>query len=196
MCDFDESLLRPGAFARTPFGTPFFALVTDPETDTSELGKLEVGGRLRQELAAWERIQRTRKLKVLMDNKRTDQIAEEAPNTGHRVHRRGSHNFFEFVDRDDNRPDTATATTEESEAGADIDSEIDGFVLINRNHATGTVFWNQRTHSTRSSRVRVRPRCHHHKYQLELELVDEDEEGVDPWAAFMDLLRPVGEMDW
>ena len=162
MCDFDSSLLRPGAFARTPFGTPFFALINDPQTEGPELGKLEVGGRLRQELAAWERVQHARKLKAIMDNKRENQIAEDAATTtGHRVHRRGSANFFEFVDRDEDRSSTAT-TGDDLEAG-DIDRDVDGFVLIHRDHATGSVSRNQRTHSNRSSRVRVHSRRQHRK---------------------------------
>ena len=107
MCDFDAHLLRPGAFARTPFGTPFFALITDPDTDAPELGKLEVGGQMRHELAAWDKIQRARKLKRIMDDRRAARAAEHAQartTVRRRVRGHGSPNFFEFVDCDDERP--------------------------------------------------------------------------------------------
>ena len=56
------TVLRPGAEARTPFGTPFFKLVIDPETDTGTFEKRPLDRRMREEIAAWEKLQRTGKL--------------------------------------------------------------------------------------------------------------------------------------
>ena len=56
------AILRPGAEARTPFGTPFFKLVIDTETDTGTFEKRRLDRRMREEIAAWEKLQRTGKL--------------------------------------------------------------------------------------------------------------------------------------
>ena len=56
------AVLRPGAEARTPFGTPFFKLVIDPETDTGTFEKRRLDKRMREEIRAWEKLQRTGKL--------------------------------------------------------------------------------------------------------------------------------------
>ena len=56
------AVLRPGAEARTPFGTPFFKLVVDPETDTGTFEKRRLDTRMREEIRAWEKLQRTGKL--------------------------------------------------------------------------------------------------------------------------------------
>ena len=56
------TVLRPGAEARTPFGTPFFKLVIDPETDTGTFEKRPLDRRMREEIRAWEKLQRTGKL--------------------------------------------------------------------------------------------------------------------------------------
>ncbi len=56
------SILRPDAVARTPFGTPFFKLVIDPNTDTGTFVKPRMGTRMREEIRAWEKLQRTGRL--------------------------------------------------------------------------------------------------------------------------------------
>ena len=56
------AVLRPDAEARTPFGTPFFKLVIDPETDTGTFVKRRLDKRMREEIMAWEKLQRTGKL--------------------------------------------------------------------------------------------------------------------------------------
>ncbi|PIL36454.1 hypothetical protein GSI_00143 [Ganoderma sinense ZZ0214-1] len=56
------TVLRPGAEARTPFGTPFFNLVIDPETDTGTFVKRPLGTRMWEEIRAWEKLQRVGKL--------------------------------------------------------------------------------------------------------------------------------------
>ncbi|PIL36448.1 hypothetical protein GSI_00137 [Ganoderma sinense ZZ0214-1] len=56
------TVLRPGAEARTPFGTPFFTLVIDPKTDTGTFVKRPLDSRMWEEIRAWEKLQRTGKL--------------------------------------------------------------------------------------------------------------------------------------
>ncbi|PIL36461.1 hypothetical protein GSI_00150 [Ganoderma sinense ZZ0214-1] len=56
------TVLRPGAEARTPFGTPFFKLVIDPETDTGTFVKRPLDRKMWEEIRAWEKLQRVGKL--------------------------------------------------------------------------------------------------------------------------------------
>ncbi|KAM5540695.1 hypothetical protein V8D89_005726 [Ganoderma adspersum] len=231
--DSDSPLLRPGAVARTPFGTPFFALFKNPAIDARELCKLRVSVKLREELAAWEKLQRTGE-GTLSDNTSTDtdmdtdtdtgrsspgeqpqddspSFAGGLPGTGTARQARVVPNYFEFVD-DGDGDDTAAElwpdTYYTGDDNEDVDCEVDGFVFIHRAHATGSVFWNHtRPRPSPSPGPRGRARQRRHR-NLNLKGVDAQYrdgpqhqvgrvgESTAVWSYFVDLLRPVGEMDW
>ena len=227
--DSDSPLLRPGAVARTPFGTPFFALFTNPDIDAPELGKLRLSVKLREELAAWEKLQRTGKGKgppadnttssasaaeQLQDDSPTRSFARDAPGAGTARRSRVGPSYFEFVDDDDDGGDGGGSGEEDTAAerwpdtyytgddNEDVDCEVDGFVFIHRAHATGSVFWNHvRPRPSSGPRGRARQRRHRkgaeaqYDLQYQVERVEE-EELTALWSYVLDLLRPVGEMDW
>ena len=220
--DSDSPLLRPGAIARTPFGTPFFALFTNPDIDAPELCKLRLSVKLREELAAWEKLQRTGKGKgTLAHNTRSSTVeqpqedsssrgsAGDAPGTGTARRARVGPNYFEFVDDGGGGSEEEDAAAERwpdryytGDDNEDVDCEVDGFVFIHRAHATGSVFWNHvRPRPSSGPRGRARQRRHRkgaeaqYDLQYQVERVEE-EELTALWSYVLDLLRPVGEMDW
>ncbi|KAM5540697.1 hypothetical protein V8D89_005728 [Ganoderma adspersum] len=164
------TLLRPGAEARTPFGTPFFKLAIDPETDTGTFVKRRLDTRMREEIRAWEKLQRIGKLPenrayaaVLQENvfagddsDLVDTVpvgaptAEGAVGGGFVVGGEGYPTYF--VPDVDGPGDSTLATyndrlwpdtyTVGSDSG--IDYILDGFVVIDMADATGSVFWNHR----------------------------------------------------
>ncbi|PIL36434.1 hypothetical protein GSI_00123 [Ganoderma sinense ZZ0214-1] len=73
------TVLRPGAEARTPFGTPFFNLVIDPETDTGTFVKRRLDARMWEEIRAWEKLQRIGKLP---ENRAYAAVLQETPFAG------------------------------------------------------------------------------------------------------------------
>ena len=166
------TVLRPGAEARTPFGTPFFKLVIDPETDTGTFVKRRLDTRMREEIRAWEKLQRTGKLAenreyagILQKNRFVgdgDQVdTVDAPTVegtvgdGLVVGGAGYPNYF--VPGVDGPGDSAPSTSTDGGyderlwpdrysigSDSDIDYILDGFVVIDTADATGSVFWNHR----------------------------------------------------
>ena len=166
------TVLRPGAEARTPFGTPFFKLVIDPETDTGTFEKRPLDRRMREEIRAWEKLQRTGKLPenreyagVLQENRFAltgdDNGAVDTPATEGTVDEGfvvgGAGNPTYFVPDVDGPGDSAPSTSTDGGyderlwpdrysigSDSDIDYILDGFVVIDTADATGSVFWNHR----------------------------------------------------
>ncbi|PIL36463.1 hypothetical protein GSI_00152 [Ganoderma sinense ZZ0214-1] len=115
------TVLRPGAEARTPFGTPFFNFVIDPETDTGTFVKQPLDARMWEEIRAWETLQR------IGDDNGDDNDDNE--------------------DYDDRLwPDTYSIVSD-----SDVDYILDGFVVIDMSDATGSVFWNHRRRCRRKA---------------------------------------------
>ncbi|PIL36445.1 hypothetical protein GSI_00134 [Ganoderma sinense ZZ0214-1] len=160
------TILRPGAEARTPFDTPFFNLVIDPETDTGTFVKQRLDTRMWEEIRAWEKLQRTGKLlenieyaAVLQEIRFAgddDDLAVEAPTSEWAV---GGGYFVPDVDGPGDSEETTDSTdgdgnnedyddrlwpdTYSIASDLDIDYILDGFVVIDMSDATGSVFWNQ-----------------------------------------------------
>ncbi|KAI1792559.1 hypothetical protein LXA43DRAFT_1093525 [Ganoderma leucocontextum] len=149
MSDPESPILRPGAFARTPFGTPFFHLYTHPEIDASGLLKRRLNARMQEEIVAWEKLQRTGELpenrsyaallrgSVLAGNSvPVDTLtAERIVDVGRGEGRRATAASTESDD-DCLWPDTYSIDSD-----SDIDYVVDGFVVIDITDATGSVFW-------------------------------------------------------
>ncbi len=194
MSDLDIPPLRRGAFARTPFGTPFFVLFTHPELDITGFCKRRVADRLlREELAAWENLRRSGKLStnnsdaapvILQEDSASsssslvgggeaaERIAGEGSGAGYPTDysvlvvdgpgvgdSEGAAAATDNSDGDSDNsdgsddslwPETYSTGTDE----ADIDCEVDGFVIMHRDHATGgSVSWNHKPRRRRRRKV-------------------------------------------
>ncbi|PIL36455.1 hypothetical protein GSI_00144 [Ganoderma sinense ZZ0214-1] len=160
------AVLRPGAEARTPFGTPFFTLVMNPETDTGTFVKRPPtrGCGRRSELGRSFNESETRSADDDDDN--IDAVVE-APTSGRAIGGgfvvggagypsyfvpdvdgpggTGSEVTAASIDGDNEEyddclwPDTYSIASD-----SDIDYILDGFVVIDMADATGSVFWNHR----------------------------------------------------
>ena len=164
------TVLRPGDEARTRVGTPFFKLVIDPETDTGTFEKRPLDRRMREELRAWEKLQRTGKLPenrayaaVLQENRFAGDdlvdavdaptVADGTVGCGFVVGGEGYPAYFvpavngpgdSEASTDGNYDDRLWPDTYSIGSDSDIDYILDGFVVIDTADATGSVFWNHR----------------------------------------------------
>ena len=179
MSDLDTHFLRPGALARTPFGTPFFVLFTHPELDITGLCKRRLNRRMRAEMEAWEKLQRTRKPtenKSYRDLLREDRVpvAEEAQvvnapvverTAGAEIAVEGAGNPNHSVP-DANGPGdergvgeaTVPATengvcdTNSTSQSSGVVHEIAGFVVIDMAEPTGSALWDNNSAGRRKVR--------------------------------------------
>ncbi|PIL36476.1 hypothetical protein GSI_00165 [Ganoderma sinense ZZ0214-1] len=165
------TVLRPGAEARTPFGTPFFTLVIDPETDTGTFVKRRLDARMWEEIRAWEKLQRVGDDNEEDNGDEDAAVDVEAPTAagavggGFVVGGAGYPSYFvPDVDGPDHGDSDSDATATSIDGGntdeeyddrlwpdtysigsdSDIDYVFDGFVVIDMSDATGSVFWNHR----------------------------------------------------
>ncbi|KAM5540710.1 hypothetical protein V8D89_005741 [Ganoderma adspersum] len=167
------TVLRPGAEARTPFGTPFFKLTIHPETDTGTFVKRRLDTRMREEIRAWEKLQRTGKLPenrayaaVLQetrfaltgdDSDLVDTVdaptAEGIVGGGFVVGGEGYPTYFvpdvdgpgdSEASTDSNYDERLWPDTYSIGSDSDVGYILDGFVVIDMADATGSVFWNHR----------------------------------------------------
>ncbi|KAM5540698.1 hypothetical protein V8D89_005729 [Ganoderma adspersum] len=143
------TVLRPRAEARTPFGTPFFKLAIDPDTDTGTFVKRRLDTGMREEIRAWEKLQQIGDDSDLVDAP----TAEEAIGGGFVVGGKGYPTYFvpdvdgpgdPEASTDSNYDERLWPDTYTIGSDSDIDYVLDGFVVIDMADATGSVFWNHR----------------------------------------------------
>ena len=217
MSDLDTHFLRPGAFARTPFGTPFFVLFTHPELDITGLCKRRLSRRMRAEMEAWEKLQCASKLfgnESYVDVLREDHVAapeeawmantpaiERTVDAGLAVEGASDPDYGVLdTDRsaDELGVDETTVPSTDDDAGRDADvitnpgtvHEIAGFVVIDMAKPTESAFLNHKV-----STLRIVPNMSRTHYDACCQV--EPAEGVPSLLShFLNLLLPVSTMNW
>ena len=213
------AVFRPGAEARTPFGTPFFKLAIDPNTDIGTFQKWPLGTKVREEVRAWEKLQRTGKLPenrsyagVLQENRvafagnekgdvRVDAPTAERAGVGAGFVVGGPGYPAYFVPDVDGpvvsggNDDRLWPDTYSDVSDSDIDYVLDGFVVIDMADATGSVFWKQ---PRRRGRRKVSSQCAR-TWRGTLDThpyvgcqVTGRRGSPSLWARFLSRLRPAG----